>query len=96
MPTTKEMFLNLTGTALDALQLAIKNKVVFADENTILHRIDLCSSCPEYITGSFGTERCGICGCGMKLKVRIAAASCPIKKWDKFNKKEPDSGSLYN
>ncbi len=83
MPSTKDMFLNLTGTALEAFNHAVQHKAVFVDEKTMHERIDICVACPQYITGSIGPDRCGVCGCGMKIKVRLAVASCPLKKWDR-------------
>lgn len=84
MSTAKEMFLNLTETALEVFNGAVQNGALLVDEKTMLERIDLCINCPEYITNSIGPDRCGICGCGMKIKVRLAVASCPLKKWNKW------------
>jgi hypothetical protein len=84
MPTTKEMFFNLTGTAADAYKMLIDRGILLTDEETMYKRIDICVACPHYITQNVVQNKCEICGCGMKMKVRVAAASCPIKKWDKW------------
>jgi hypothetical protein len=42
-------------------------------------RLDICKACPELIKA---THQCKKCGCIMNLKVKLAAASCPIGKWD--------------
>ena len=39
-------------------------------------RLSICHSCPLYDNG-----RCRKCGCFMKLKAKLATASCPKKKW---------------
>jgi hypothetical protein len=42
-------------------------------------RLNICKACPEYIKS---THQCKKCGCIMNLKVKLANANCPIKKWD--------------
>ena len=39
-------------------------------------RLAICNACPH-----FKSDRCVLCGCYMKNKVKIAKASCPVKKW---------------
>jgi hypothetical protein len=43
-------------------------------------RFEICRSCEHF---SHSSGRCGLCGCFMRPKVRIAAASCPDepKRW---------------
>jgi len=41
-------------------------------------RRNVCDSCPFY---QISTDRCTQCGCIMRVKVRLNAASCPIHKW---------------
>tara|TARA_R110000824_G_scaffold363131_1_gene551147 strand:- start:66 stop:464 length:399 start_codon:yes stop_codon:yes gene_type:complete len=40
-------------------------------------RLEICSSC-EYFKDD---KLCQLCGCYMKYKAQMAAASCPISKW---------------
>ena len=40
-------------------------------------RFEICRSCPELNQETF---QCNMCGCFMKNKVKIAEASCPLKK----------------
>lgn len=39
-------------------------------------RFTVCSGCPSLIAGV-----CKECGCIMKLKVQLEAATCPLGKW---------------
>jgi hypothetical protein len=41
-------------------------------------RLSICQSCQFYRPKS---ERCGKCGCFMKLKSTIKRAHCPVHKW---------------
>lgn len=41
-------------------------------------RLNICKACPELIKA---THQCKKCGCIMNLKVKLAAAECPIGKW---------------
>jgi len=38
----------------------------------------ICEACPRLLKA---TSQCMECGCFMKIKVKLAAAVCPIKKW---------------
>ena len=44
-------------------------------------RWSLCSGC-EFLTEG---NRCEKCGCFMKTKHKLAYASCPIGKWNRYN-----------
>jgi hypothetical protein len=44
-----------------------------------MERISMCKDCPELLKATF---QCKKCGCFMKQKSKLAAASCPLKKWD--------------
>jgi hypothetical protein len=50
-------------------------KVDDAEEST---RFSLCQDCPELVQA---TKQCKQCGCFMKLKVKLKAATCPLGKW---------------
>ena len=49
-----------------------------ATDDEASNRLSICRSCPELITL---TGQCKKCGCLMNLKVKLAAAVCPIDKW---------------
>lgn len=41
-------------------------------------RYDVCKSCDKFF---HAIGHCRVCGCYMKLKVKIATQTCPLKKW---------------
>lgn len=41
-------------------------------------RLSICEECPRYVKM---TSQCLECGCIMKLKTKLAAATCPLGKW---------------
>jgi hypothetical protein len=41
-------------------------------------RYSICESCPSLLKL---THQCKECGCFMKLKVKLAEATCPLGKW---------------
>lgn len=41
-------------------------------------RLSICKECPRYVKF---TSQCLECGCIMKLKTKLAAATCPLGKW---------------
>ena len=76
---------------LRALPSRIKN-VLLHDKSIIQKRWDICSDC-EFLTKR---NRCLKCGCFMKVKTRVAIASCPVGKWGKeydINKGEKVDGT---
>ena len=82
MPSLREMAFNLIGAGKDIIAGAITSGVIMASDETAKARWDICFDCdffekkPEdYI------YRCTKCGCGMRVKVRVAAMKCPINKW---------------
>ena len=57
---------------------AVKSNMIH-DEEVLKMRWDLCSGC-EFLKD----DKCDKCGCFMKVKHKLAMASCPIGKWDKY------------
>ena len=49
------------------------------DEDVLKMRWDLCLGC-EFLKDN----KCEKCGCFMKVKHKLATASCPVGKWDKY------------
>lgn len=58
------------------------------DSDIYMERIAICQSCPELLKATFQCKRCG---CFMKQKSKLADASCPLKKWDKYDIEEVSS-----
>lgn len=63
-------------TAINAIPESAK-----VPEEISQSRWDICSNC-EFLYKP--TNTCKKCGCFMVLKTTLKAASCPIKKWDKY------------
>ncbi len=73
-----KLLFELTGTAVDVFNEYKKKGEILADDKKSNLRMELCGKCK-----SFDKEagRCTLCGCFMKVKVRLEATSCPIGKW---------------
>ena len=56
----------------------IKRSIIH-DEEVLKMRWDLCLGC-EFLNDN----KCEKCGCFMKTKHKLAIASCPEGKWDKY------------
>ena len=54
--------------------------VMLHDQDIIDRRWDECNKC-EFLLKP--TNNCKKCGCFMKVKTKVATASCPIGKWGK-------------
>ena len=54
--------------------------ILLHDQDIIDKRWDECQKC-EFLLKP--TNSCKKCGCFMKVKTKIATASCPIGKWEK-------------
>lgn len=50
---------------------------IIADADIAFNRFSICQGC-EFLKENF---RCEKCGCFMKAKTQLSAASCPIGKW---------------
>lgn len=50
---------------------------IIADADIAFNRFSICQGC-EFLRENF---RCEKCGCFMKAKTQLSAASCPIGKW---------------
>lgn len=51
--------------------------VRLADNSVYLARFAVCSECDKLMYGS----TCGVCGCVMQVRARLADGKCPQKKW---------------
>ena len=66
----------------------IKNGIIY-NKDILDLRWNLWLGC-EFLTES---NSCKKCGCFMKVKHKLAMASCPIGKWNKFNNKRELNGN---
>ena len=57
----------------------VRNNIIH-DQEVLDMRWDLCKGC-EFLNES---NKCEKCGCFMKVKHKLAQASCPIGKWDRY------------
>ena len=64
---------------LRAISNRFKN-IMLHDQEIIDKRWAECEKCEFLIKP---TNNCKKCGCFMKVKTRVATASCPIGKWEK-------------
>ena len=83
-PSVKEMAFSLVGAAKEIVTTAVSKGAIIASDEDIKKRWDICWDCeffkkqPEHAMMPYV---CIKCGCGMKVKTRLAAVSCPINKW---------------
>lgn len=56
----------------------LRSDTEYSDTETEKHRYSICESC-DRLTKT--TKQCKECGCFMKLKVKLAEATCPLGKW---------------
>jgi len=49
------------------------------DQKIAQSRYDICKSCHEF---NSLLHTCKLCGCLMKLKVKLNNSVCPLKKWN--------------
>ena len=56
----------------------IKRNIIH-DEEVLKMRWDICTAC-EFLNNN----KCEKCGCFMRVKHKLAMASCPEGKWDRY------------
>jgi len=56
----------------------LNNDAPKATEEEAQRRYKICTECPELLKV---TKQCKMCGCFMKLKVKLEESRCPIGKW---------------
>ena len=54
--------------------------MIYVKKEIAQHRYDICKSCEHF---NIETKNCDLCGCFMKVKVKIHEAFCPLNKWFK-------------
>jgi len=76
MPSIFGMASNLLKTSRD---IAIHKRITgrtLAPTEVQKERMNICNACNYYVN-----NRCKKCGCQLRAKTQLAAASCPLKKW---------------
>jgi len=74
---TGETFLDRVRMFGSTMWSWAKSGFKITDELNAIARLEVCRSCPQLTEN----EQCRMCGCLMNKKVKIASASCPLKKW---------------
>lgn len=82
LPPTSKMLRGLAKEMWNSAKAAGKGLPVLVPAEVATERYTICEGCPKF-TEEF---RCTECGCFMKKKTQLAQSSCPLGKWDKFNK----------
>lgn len=54
--------------------------MIYVKKEIAQNRYDICKSCEHF---NLETKNCNLCGCFMKVKVKIPEAFCPVNKWFK-------------
>ena len=55
-----------------------RNKV---DGIVMMRRWALCGDCPHAVKVAGIVQTCGLCGCILRAKIRLAGEQCPADKW---------------
>ena len=76
LPNNKEKIKNLISESKNVFYRTLKNRILFAKEEDIQKRMNICSIC-DY----FFENKCLKCGCFLTYKVKIQETKCPIEKW---------------
>lgn len=82
LPPTSKMLRGFAKEMWNSAKAAGKGLPVLVPAEVATERYTICEGCPK-LTEEF---RCTECGCFMKKKTQLAQSSCPLGKWDKFNK----------
>ena len=80
-PSKMNMVRNLGKDIWKSAKYVGKGLPVLASKDVVVERYSICEQCPNLTEEG----RCTECGCHMIRKVNLAAASCPIDKWDSTN-----------
>ena len=73
-----KLLFEIADTTSNVMTEYARRGLIVADEEKMNMRMTLCSECKSFDKNS---ARCGLCGCFMKVKVRLEASKCPIAKW---------------
>jgi uncharacterized paraquat-inducible protein A len=80
LPSTLQMAKNFGNSVVKNVTNVVKGEQLKATSEKSKERINICLKC-KFITGKPSNERCGKCGCWLRLKTQLQSESCPIGKW---------------
>lgn len=85
-PSIKEQAKNLTSLAKDVASDLFSGQSIFVPKDVQEYRLSVCKTCDWHDEQQ---GRCKNCGCILSHKLPIAAAYCPIFKWNKYTNESP-------
>ncbi len=74
----KQKRMNELQNGAQVMPTDMLNKQNYTSDDIADSRMSICHECPSLIRI---TNQCRECGCFMKLKTKLAAATCPVGKW---------------
>lgn len=69
------------ATAKGVIEAQLEGKELLVSDEEFSARLDICSGCPKRIEPIPNAPQCSECGCFLKAKAKLKAATCPEKKW---------------
>lgn len=73
LQTQIKSFLNTSTDVITQL-----DEGLFAENTSQKERLSICFECDSYLKQR---DMCKECGCIMRMKTKLNAAKCPLKKW---------------
>jgi len=75
--TLAEKYFQLSNELIANIEdLRVSRGAIIREESQQASCITCCVECAYFMEG-----KCGVCGCGMNLRVRVASMHCPLAKW---------------
>lgn len=86
IPGMAERIKNLSKAVVRNVVQTAKGFELQAPQEVIAERLAICKACPLFTNGVCGNavingQEVKGCGCNLEIKTRLAAESCPHKKW---------------
>jgi len=78
LPSKAQMIKNLSSSVKNISKSLLKGEKIKLPKKQAEERMKICMTCPQYVADE---NRCSLCGCYLRVKIRIATESCPINKW---------------
>lgn len=68
-------------SVLDVAIKSVKDRTLWASEDTMLARLEICENCDKIFKPAGRRWKCKRCGCQLQKKVAVQASECPLGKW---------------